>query len=75
MDFRHENGKYFNLHNMVEADDNTLLVDCAVFETFGSGPDYGSMFSKISMDGQLLDSMFVPLDDIPICKASQQGNT
>ena len=66
MDFRHENGKYFNFHNIVETTDNALLVDCPMFETFGSGPDYGSMFYKISMDGQLLDSLFVPLDDIPL---------
>ena len=66
LDFSHGNGKYFNFHNVMEADDNTLLVDCAMFETFGSGPAYGSMFYKISMDGQLLDSLFVPLDDIPL---------
>ena len=66
MDFYHENGKYFNFHNIVEIDDNTLLINCPMFEMYGSGPEYGSMFYKISMEGDLLDSLLVLLDDVPL---------
>ena len=65
-EFQHENGKYFNFHNIVEADDNTLLINCPMFEMYGSGPEYGSMFYKISMEGVLLDSLLVSLDDVPL---------
>ena len=66
-DFHHENGNYFNLHNIVKAYDNTLIVECPMF-----GPlpyvnnDIGCMFYKISMDGTLLDSLLIPLDNIPL---------
>ena len=66
MDFYHENGKYFNLHNIVEVYDNTLIVQCPMFETYYYGPDIGCMFYKISIEGILLDSLLIPLNDIPL---------
>ena len=65
LDFQHQNGKYFNFHNIVEASDNTLIAQCPLFETY-SGPDLGVVFYKISMEGQLIDSLFVPLDNVPL---------
>ena len=65
-EFSHENGKYFNLHNIVETSDDCLIVECPMFEPFYTpGPDIGNVFYKFSTDGELLDSLFIPLDAIP----------
>ena len=63
LDFRHENGKYFNFHNMVETSDNGLIVECPMFEAaFGS--DIGVMFYKVSSEGQITDSLLLENDNI-----------
>lgn len=64
-DFYHENGKYYNFHNIVEAGDNTFIVQCPVFETV-YGPDLGCIFYKVTMEGFLLDSLFIPLNNVPL---------
>jgi outer membrane protein assembly factor BamB len=64
-EFCHENGKYFNFHNIVEASENTLIAQCPLFETF-YGTDLGVVFYKVSMEGQLIDSAFFALDNVPL---------
>ena len=64
-DFQHGNGMYFNIHNIVEAEDNTLIVQCPLFESFPYGPDLGSVFYKVSMEGELMDSLLIPSDAVP----------
>ena len=65
-EFWHENGSYFNIHNIVEAEDNTLLVECPLFEAFYYGNDLGNMFYKVSLEGELLDSLFIASDNVPL---------
>lgn len=65
MEFHYGNGLYHNMHNIVEAEDGTLLVQCPVFESFPYGSDLGCLFYKVSMEGELLDSLVVPTDTIP----------
>lgn len=65
-EFWHQNGLYYNIHNIVEADDNTLLVECPMFEAFAVGYDLGCMIYKISTDGLLMDSLLIPCDDVPL---------
>ena len=55
-EFQHENGKYFNFHNIVETSDNCLIVECPLFEEAFVGPDLGVMFYKFSTDGFPHDS-------------------
>ena len=64
-EFWHENGLYFNIHNIVEANDNTLLVECPLFESFPYGIDLGNMFYKVSLEGELMDSLFIASDNVP----------
>ena len=66
MDFRHENGKYFNFQNIVETPDNCLIVECPMFDSALalSGPDIGAMFYKISSEGQITDSLLIEIDDV-----------
>jgi len=64
-EFWHEENVYFNFHNIVEASDNTIIAQCALFESMASGLDLGCKFFKISMDGQLLDSLFIPSNNVP----------
>ena len=66
MDYWYENGSYFNLHNIVETDDNALLVDCPMFEAFLYGNDRGSMLYKISLEGELMDSLLIVSDNVPL---------
>ena len=63
-DFCHENGKYFNFHNLVETSDNGLIVECPMFEAAMVGPDIGVMFYKISSEGQITDSLLIENDNI-----------
>ena len=65
-EFWHENGLYCNIHNIVEANDNTLLVECPLFESFAYGIDLGNMFYKVSLEGELLDSLFIASDNVPL---------
>ena len=65
-EFWHENGKYFNLHNIVETGDNGLIVSCPMFEDVFSGADLGVMFYKVSMAGELLDSLLIASDNVPL---------
>ena len=61
-DFWHENGRYFNLNNMVETNDQCLIVECPMFVSFSSyEPPLGVMFYKFSIDGTMADSLL--LDD------------
>ena len=64
-DYQHSNGMYYNMHNIVEAEDNTMIVQCPLFEAFPYGCDIGSIFYKVSMEGMLLDSLLVPADTVP----------
>ena len=64
-EFQHENGKYFNFHNIVETSNHTLIAQCPLFETY-SGTDLGIVFYKVSMDGQLIDSLFIPSENVPL---------
>ena len=66
LDYWHENGNYFNLHNIVEADDNTLLVDCPLFEAYLYGNDIGNMFYKVSLDGEVMDSLIIASSNVPL---------
>jgi len=63
-EFQHENGKYFNFHNLVETSDNGLIVECPMFEAAMVGPDIGVMFYKISSEKQITDSLLIENDDI-----------
>ena len=63
-EFRHENGKYFNFHNLVETSNNGLIVECPMFEEAMVGPDIGVMFYKISSEGQITDSLLIENEDI-----------
>ncbi len=65
-EFWHENGLYFNIHNIVEANDNTLLVECPMFEPLPYVNDLGDMFYKVSLEGELLDSLFIASDNVPL---------
>ena len=66
-EFSHGNGYYYNMHNIVEAKDNTLLVQCPLFEAYNySGSDIGSVIYKVSMEGTLLDSLLIPIDNVPL---------
>ena len=65
-EFWHENGLYFNIHNIVEAKDNTLLVECPMFEPLPYVNDLGNMFYKVSLEGELLDSLFIAFDNVPL---------
>lgn len=65
-EFWHENGLYFNIHNIVEAKDNTLLVECPMFEPLPYVNDLGNMFYKVSLEGELLDSLFIASDNVPL---------
>lgn len=65
-EFWHENGLYFNIHNIVEANDNTLLVECPMFEPLPYVNDLGNMFYKVSLEGELLDSLFIASDNVPL---------
>ena len=61
-DFWHENGRYFNLNNMVETNDQCLIAECPMFVSFsGYEPPLGVMFYKFSIDGTMADSLL--LDD------------
>ena len=61
-EFWHENGKYLEIHNVVETTDNCLIVECPMFEAFSSNPEFhGLMFYKLSMDGVLMDSLLLEL--------------
>jgi len=61
-EFWHENGRYFNFHNMVETRDKYLIAECPMFVSFsGSEPALGVMFYKFSVDGIMVDSLL--LDD------------
>ena len=64
LDFSHENGKYFNFHNLVGTSDNGLIVECPMFETAMVGPDIGVMFYKISSERHITDSLLIENDDI-----------
>ena len=50
-EFWHENGLYSEMHNIVEAEDNTLLLDCHLFEYLANDVDIGSVIYKASMEG------------------------
>ena len=65
-DFHHENGNYFNIHNIVEACDNTLIVECPMFEPLPYVNDLGNMFYKVSLEGELLDSLFIESNNVPL---------
>lgn len=65
-EFWHENGKYFNLHNIVETSDNCLILSCPMFEEAFSDSDIGNMFYKVSMTGELLDSLLIASDNVPL---------
>ena len=65
-DFYHENGKYFNFHNIVETSDNCLIVECPLFEEAFVGPDLGVMFYKFSTDGIVTDSLLIEIQDVPL---------
>ena len=43
-EFWHENGKYFNFHNIVEPSDNCLILSCPMFEEAFSGSGIGNMY-------------------------------
>ena len=64
LDFSHENGKYFNIRNIVETTDSCMIVECPMFEAVVVGPDLGDMFYKVTMDGQLVDSLFIENENI-----------
>ncbi|MGP1447139.1 MAG: T9SS type A sorting domain-containing protein [Candidatus Limimorpha sp.] len=64
-EFWHENGLYSEMHNIVEAEDNTLLLDCHLFEYLANDVDIGSVIYKVSMEGEFLDSLLIyPSDNI-----------
>ena len=63
-DFWHENGLYFNFHNIVETSDNCLIAECPMFEQALIGPDIGVMFYKFSKEGAVMDSLLLWNDDI-----------
>ena len=65
-EFWHENGKYFNFHSIVETSDNCLILSCPMFEEAFSGSDIGNMFYKVSMTGELLDSLLIASDNVPL---------
>ena len=65
-EFWHENGKYFNFHNIVETSDNCLILSCPMFEEAFSGSGIGNMFYKVSMTGELLDSLLIASDNVPL---------
>ena len=65
-DFHHENGNYFNIHNIVEACDNTLIVECPMFDPPPYVNDLGDMFYKVSLEGELLDSLFIESNNVPL---------
>ena len=65
-EFWHENGNYFNMHNIVEACDNTLIVECPMFEPLPNVNDLGDMFYKVSLEGELLDSLFIESNNVPL---------
>ena len=64
-EFHHQNGQYLNLQHVVEAVDNTLLMSCPVFDN-NTHEDLGNIFYKVSFDGQILDSVFLPLGNVPL---------
>lgn len=65
-EFWHENGKYFNFHNIVETSDNCLILSCPMFEEAFSSSDIGNMFYKVSMNGELLDSLLIASSNVPL---------
>lgn len=64
-DFWHENGKYFNLHNIVETSNDCLIVECPMFEQ-AYGADLGNVFYKFSMKGEIIDTLFLPSSNVPL---------
>ena len=65
MEFSHENSKYFNLHNIVETSDGSLIVECPMFEQ-AYGADLGNVFYKFSMEGEIIDTLFLPSSNVPL---------
>lgn len=63
-DFYHENGKYFNMRNIVETTDSCMIVECPMFEAVAVSPDLGDMFYKVTLDGRLVDSLFIEIEDV-----------
>lgn len=63
--FFHTIQDYMDLRNMVDAGDGTVIAQCPTFDPY-SWDDLGNVFYKISHEGELVDSLFLPFDDVPL---------
>ena len=67
LDFYHKNDKYFNIRNIVETTDSCMIVECPMFEKTVDDSltiDLGDMFYKVTLDGRLVDSMFMEIENV-----------